>query len=183
MKNKLTFHALRKANTKRLPQFKNSKGKPAHSKPDGSDWSPAQWLQAVVGEIGEYSNIRKKFERGDMSENEFKIEATKEIADIQIYLDILAFRLGINLSDAIIDKFNEVSERVNSSVFFDRNGKVISKKRKIQKKQKNFINLAQEDSFENNYASKKLKEMEDKSNDFHNYLDTPDDDFKSRDWL
>jgi NTP pyrophosphatase (non-canonical NTP hydrolase) len=99
-----------------LPQFKNSLGKPAHSEADGSDWSPSQWLQAVVGELGEYANIRKKFERGDITEEKFMVEAAKEIADVQIYLDILAFRLGINLGDATTKKFNEVSQRVGASV-------------------------------------------------------------------
>ena len=63
----LTFDTLRKANIARLPEFKNSKGEPAHSKSDGSDWSPAQWLQAVIGELGEYANVMKKVERGDLT--------------------------------------------------------------------------------------------------------------------
>lgn len=113
----LSFFTLRAANIARLPTFKNSKGELAHSEPDGSDWSPAQWLQALVGELGEYANKRKKFERGDISAEEFKIEAAKELADVQIYLDILAFRLGVDLGQATEDKFNEVSRRVGSSVF------------------------------------------------------------------
>lgn len=112
----LTFDLLRKANFKRMPTFKNKKGLPAHSKPDGSDWIPAQWLQAVTGELGEYANVRKKFERGDIDELEFKTEAAKELADVQIYLDILAGQLKINLGDAVILKFNEVSDRVKSPV-------------------------------------------------------------------
>jgi hypothetical protein len=40
---------------KRLPLFKDAKGRPAHTKEDGSDWSHAEWLQAVVGELGEYA--------------------------------------------------------------------------------------------------------------------------------
>jgi NTP pyrophosphatase (non-canonical NTP hydrolase) len=112
----LSFHELRKANIARIPTFKNKHGKAAHSMPDGSDWSPAQWLQAVTGELGEYANLRKKFERGDITEGEFKTEASKEIADVQIYLDILAFRLGIDLGNATVDKFNEVSIRVGSPI-------------------------------------------------------------------
>jgi len=118
----LTFDNLRKANITRLPQFKNKKGLPAHSEPDGSDWSPAQWLQAVVGELGEYANLRKKYERGDITLDEFNVEAEKELSDIQIYLDILAFRLGIDLGEAVKRKFNEVSKRVGSSIYFDVDG-------------------------------------------------------------
>ncbi len=113
----LTFKTLREANVKRLPHFKNKKGLPAHSKEDGSDWCPAQWLQAVVGELGEYSNLRKKFERGDIDKEEFDKEAKKELADVACYLDLLAFQLKINLGEAVKEKFNEVSQRVGSPVY------------------------------------------------------------------
>lgn len=118
----MKFETLREANIKRLPTFKNSKGEPAHSMPDGSDWSPAQWLQAVTGELGEYANLRKKFERGDIDINTFNRDAAKELADIQIYLDLLAFQLGIDLGKAVTDKFNEVSRRVRSNVFIREDG-------------------------------------------------------------
>lgn len=122
----LTFRALREANIARLPEFKNAHGRPAHEEEDGSDWSPAQWLQAVVGELGEYANIRKKFERGDIDLEEFQEMASKELADVQCYLDILARRCldtsegthptGIDLGQATIDKFNFISKRVGSTV-------------------------------------------------------------------
>jgi len=118
----LTFNVLREANKKRLPEFKNTNGGPAHSKADGSDWSPAQWLQAVTGELGEYANLRKKFERGDIDEKTFKYEASKELADIATYLDILAMQLNIDLGVSIINKFNEVSRRVGSTVFIKSGG-------------------------------------------------------------
>lgn len=112
----LTFNALRGANTARIPQFKNSKGEKAHTKPDGSDWSPSQWLEAVVGELGEYANEHKKFCRGDIDRDEFKKRVSKELADVVIYLDILAKQLDIDLGRAVIEKFNEVSVRAGSTV-------------------------------------------------------------------
>lgn len=114
--NQLTFAALRSANLKRLPQFKNRRGELVHSKPDGSDWSPAQWLQAVVGELGEYANIRKKFERGDIDEEEFKRLGGKELADAATYLDILTYQFRLDLGQLITDKFNEISERIGCDV-------------------------------------------------------------------
>lgn len=117
MTNGLSFNTLREANRNRMPTFTNKHGEKTHSKEDGSDWSPAQWLQAVVGELGEYSNIRKKFERGDIDLNEFILSAKKELADVVTYLDILAMQLNINLGQAVKDKFNEVSERVGSRVY------------------------------------------------------------------
>ena len=113
----LTFDQLRAANRARLPQFKNKFGESAHSSTDGSDWSDAQWLQALVGEVGEYANLRKKYDRGDIGPGTFHTEAAKELADIQTYLDLLAFRLGIDLGAATVDKFNEVSKRVAANVF------------------------------------------------------------------
>ncbi len=118
----LRLDALRGANAARLPTFRNKHGALAHSKADGSDWSPAQWLQAVTGELGEYANIRKKFERGDLTAEEFQIAAAKELADVQTYLDLLAMQVGVDLGQATIDKFNEVSERVKSPVRLDADG-------------------------------------------------------------
>lgn len=129
----LTFRTLREANIKRLPLFKNKHGIIAHTKADGSDWSPAQWLQAVIGELGEYANIRKKFERGDLTFSEYEVAAAKELADVQTYLSILALRCldyrsgalnvvdasGIDLGQATADKFNDVSDRVGCSVNID----------------------------------------------------------------
>jgi NTP pyrophosphatase (non-canonical NTP hydrolase) len=122
----LTFDQLRNANRLRISQFKNSRGGLAHTMYDGSDWSPAQWLQAVVGELGEYANFRKKFERGDIDLSEFQIHAGKELADVQIYLDILAMRCldtpfgatynGVDLGQATIHKFNERSCRIGCGV-------------------------------------------------------------------
>ena len=115
----LTFNTLRGGNVARLKDFRNRKGEIAHASGDGSDWSPAQWLQAVVGELGEYANLMKKVERGDLTMKEAREELGKELADVIVYLDILSFRLGIDLGRAVMDKFNEVSERVGSRVYLD----------------------------------------------------------------
>lgn len=138
----ITFNDLRAANVARLPEFKNKSGGLAHSKPDGSDWNPGQWLQALIGEVGEYANIRKKYERGDITFEEYEREAKKEIADIQTYLDILARRCldkvengvvveahptGVNLGQVTLLKFNEVTRRVGSNVFLSTQGVEIAK--------------------------------------------------------
>lgn len=112
----LKFNVLRLANTMRLPQFKNPKGEPAHSEPDGSDWALSAWCNAVCGELGEAANLIKKIERGDFTLEEKREELGKEFADIVTYLDILAMRAGVDLGKATVAKFNEVSERVGSTV-------------------------------------------------------------------
>jgi hypothetical protein len=128
----LSFDTLRMANIARTGKFKNAKGGLAHRALDGSDWSPSQWLQAVTGELGEFANIRKKFERGDMGFGEYKVLAAKELADVQCYLDILARRCldhalpgqpryvdpsGVDLGEATRDKLNEVSKRFKLDIY------------------------------------------------------------------
>ncbi len=81
----LNLLALREANKARLPQFKNNNGDAAHSKPDGSDWSPMMWMIALMGEVGETAET--------IYNGEDKPRKESELADIQIYLDILGQRI------------------------------------------------------------------------------------------
>lgn len=115
--NGLSFRTLRQANIQRIPQFKDAQGRRCHTKDDGSDWSPAEWLQATVGELGELANLLKKVSRGDFPLKEVLPEIRKEFADVVIYLDIFAMQFGIDLGDAVREKFNEVSRRVGAEVF------------------------------------------------------------------
>lgn len=96
----LSFDTLREATRTRTPRFKNSLGQPAHNSPDGSDWSPAVWLQALVGELGEFARVRHQYERGEMSFEDYSREAAKELADVQCYLDLLAMRALDQLAPA-----------------------------------------------------------------------------------
>lgn len=121
-RSSFSFDLLRAANVARLPTFRNRLGQPAHSEADGSDWSDAEWLQAVTGELGELANEMKKRLRGDyadLPDAVIRHKLASEVADVQIYLDLLAFRLGIDLGRATIEKFNEVSLRVRSPVWIE----------------------------------------------------------------
>ena len=110
----LTFDNLREANIKRLENtLKFAKSK---------DWSIAQWERAVTGEWGEYSNFMKKVDRGDFDFSEAKEDVAKELADVQIYLDLLCHKLDIDLGEAVVSKFNEVSEKVNSPIVMKADG-------------------------------------------------------------
>lgn len=134
----LMLQVLREANTARLPLFKNAKGQPAHSKADGSDWKLTEWVNATAGEMGELAemvllahmtralgsvgNMAKKVERGDMGLDEIRGKMADEMADVLTYLDILAFRAGIDLGAATIKKWNEVSRRVGVPINIDLSG-------------------------------------------------------------
>ena len=84
--------------------------------PQCKNWKPEQWLQALIGEIGEYANIRKKFDRGDFSFDEFQKLAADEIADIFIYLVLMADNIGIDLAKETVRKFNQDSKKLNSEI-------------------------------------------------------------------
>ena len=96
--------ALKTANPERCKAFGHG---------DVNSWSPTDWACAIAGETGELCNLVKKHHRGD------KVAVSdmgKEAADIVIYLDLFCTRMGIDLQTAIVNKFNEVSERVNSPI-------------------------------------------------------------------
>jgi NTP pyrophosphatase (non-canonical NTP hydrolase) len=122
MNQDLTFAQLRAANLARLPLFRNRAGGVAHSQPDGSDWNLAMWTNAVAGEVGEACNQAKKIERGDfgLPGSAGYIAAcrdlARELADVIIYADIATFRCGELTDRTVLEKFNEVSDRVGCDV-------------------------------------------------------------------
>lgn len=108
----LSFEELREANIARLPHFKNRKG----GNGSGQDWAIADWFTALTGEFGEAANIVKHIKIGDLTVDEARHSLSKEFADIVIYLDILANKMGIELDKAIILKFNEKSDDIDCDV-------------------------------------------------------------------
>lgn len=76
------------------------------------DWSPTDWACAMAGECGEACNLIKKSRRGELVAYD---DVADELADVVMYADLLAARLGINLGEAVRKKFNEVSDKRGSS--------------------------------------------------------------------
>ncbi len=114
--NNLNLRELLHSSLLRIPHYLNKNGQPVHDTPDGSDWSPDQWFNALVGELGEYAGWRKKMDRGEITEQHFRAEGGKELADVLCYLVLLAYHIDIDLTQVTINKFNEVSDRVGSPV-------------------------------------------------------------------
>jgi NTP pyrophosphatase (non-canonical NTP hydrolase) len=132
----IRFDDLRRANVERLPLFKDRQGNTAHDSHDGSDWRPSDWLTAIVGEVGELAGELKKARRGDYGSDakeamrygivegvhpvhtpiEVREKIMREMADIVIYLDLLAHQFNIDLGEAVATKFNEVSNRIGVDV-------------------------------------------------------------------
>ncbi len=103
----LSFDTLRRANDAR-----NS------SLFQGEDWSLTDWTLAAFGELGEAANLVKKIRRGDEGEGlaDLREELGHEIADVVIYLDLLASAAGIDLGEVVAAKWNAVSERRGSEL-------------------------------------------------------------------
>ena len=104
-------------------------------KSDLDSWSPAEWGNALAGEVGELCNVLKKILRHDKGIQQLAVEqgkpyeggrraeliedAANEIADAYTYLDLVAARLGLDVQQCVVRKFNEISEREGLPQFFE----------------------------------------------------------------
>ncbi len=105
-----SFKQLREANVSRKNRWHGE-----------TQWTLADWSNAMCGEAGEAANVVKKLRRhhtalGDISyntppEDELYSALAKELADVVTYADLLAAEAGIDLEQAVINKFNHVSEK------------------------------------------------------------------------
>ena len=94
-----TFDAFHEENVKRCEKMFHSV----------DEWSESDWGNALAGEVGELCNMIKKRRRGEDIPVE---ELAKEMADVFCYLDLLSEKLDIDLYEAIVNKFNEVSKKI-----------------------------------------------------------------------
>lgn len=99
----LTFNELRRADVERSRV----------SFPMCADWTSRDWACALSGEVGEACNLLKKELRDGKLD---KTELAKELADAVVYIDMLAAKYDIDLAEAVVSKFNEVSVRVSSPI-------------------------------------------------------------------
>lgn len=88
------------------------------------NWSPAEWGNAIAGEVGEFCNVAKKIKRHDEGMQQNAVGPTDaetrdklvqmsamELADVVTYCVVTASAMGININMALRQKFNEISER------------------------------------------------------------------------
>jgi NTP pyrophosphatase (non-canonical NTP hydrolase) len=82
------------------------------------EWSLSDWAVAAAGEMGEACNVVKKLNRerdglvgNAKSGDDLRKDLADEIADVIIYLDIMASHAGIDMGEAIRSKFNRTSEK------------------------------------------------------------------------
>lgn len=80
-------------------------------------WSPEdlRFLSlALAGEVGEFCNLIKKAWRGDITKKKrrrWKAETREELADIRIYLELVARAMDVDLDDAVREKLPELRRR------------------------------------------------------------------------
>ncbi len=101
----MTFRTLRTANIERQ-----------------GEWDPDNKISLVfrsnelAGETGEACNVVKKLERARLGIRGSRAtisDLAEELADVVIVADLIAMQAGINLEDAVRNKFNAVSDRHN----------------------------------------------------------------------
>ena len=106
----LTFDQLRAANKKRAEFWHGDK-----------PWHLNDWFTAVMGELGEAANVAKKIKRledglignAESDTKEALYEKLRlELADVQIYLDLIANHCGIDLGAATVEKYNMTSQKL-----------------------------------------------------------------------
>lgn len=107
----LTFGRLAKTNWTRCVKWHSPQG-----------WSVAEWTNAMAGEAGEACNISKKLLRlahriekrnPELGESELIGRLGEELADVVIYADLCAQRVGLDLGHEIVKKFNATSREFN----------------------------------------------------------------------
>lgn len=125
----VTFDAIRHANERRCKETFH----------DVESWSASDWGNAMAGEFGEVAgelleinnltlqffkkmkacdSIKKMLRQmqGDAKYEDLKSKLAKELADVVLYADMLSCKMGINLGEAVREKFNEVSEKRGSQI-------------------------------------------------------------------
>jgi NTP pyrophosphatase (non-canonical NTP hydrolase) len=100
-----TLERLKRANSERCKAFGHTV----------EEMGAAFWGLALSGEVGELNNLVKKKLRGDKI-TDLELKFGKEAADILTYLDLYCTFFKVDLERNTIDKFNEVSEKVNSHI-------------------------------------------------------------------
>lgn len=84
-----------------------------------NSWSSSDWMVAILGELGEASNILKKLNRvrdgipgNKETLEELCLALHEELADTYTYLDLFCQSERINLQSAVSLKFEKVSKKI-----------------------------------------------------------------------
>ncbi len=97
-----------------------------HFEAGASNFTLGDFGCAMAGEAGELCNIIKKLRRNELGirmnqphQAELLRKAEEEIADVYLYLDLIATKLGIDLPAAIVKKFNKTSQEHDAPYYLE----------------------------------------------------------------
>jgi NTP pyrophosphatase (non-canonical NTP hydrolase) len=86
-----------------------------------SEWDPDDRISLeyrgneMAGEVGEACNVIKKLARermGIRGSRSSLFDLAEELADVVICADLIAMHVGIDLGDAVKEKFNKTSAKI-----------------------------------------------------------------------
>ena len=82
-------------------------------------WSLSDWMTATAGELGEAANVIKKLNRvrdgipgNAETPEQLREQLAEELADVAIYLDLLAQAAGFDLETIRAAKFAKTSRKI-----------------------------------------------------------------------
>lgn len=82
-------------------------------------WTLSDWMTATMGELGEAANVIKKLNRvrdsipgNTATPEQLRSQLAEELADVAIYLDLLAQAAGFDLEEIREAKFNKTSRKI-----------------------------------------------------------------------
>lgn len=111
------INSLRAANVERCREWEK-----------GVDPGNCFYAVELGGEAGEVLNEVKKLERealGMVGSRSSKAKLAEELADVVICADLLAIRYGIDLADAIAEKFNATTDKNGLSTYLHPDNRII----------------------------------------------------------
>ncbi len=87
-----------------------------------SSWTTSDWFTATLGELGEAANVAKKLNRvrdgivgNKETPDDLRAKLRIELADVYIYLDLLAQHEGIDIGQAVREAFDAKSIEIGYS--------------------------------------------------------------------
>ena len=84
-------------------------------RPGQDSWPLSDWAIAAAGEMGKVCNVVTKINRARVgnrkTQAELELDLADEIADTVTYLFLLADVANIDMEQALVHKFNEVSKK------------------------------------------------------------------------
>lgn len=91
----LPVSVFREANGARFSMWKANN-------PEMNLWTPEDWVTAIIGELGEYANELKKFNRRDFDFEQLQERAGRELADVITYIDCFISATNLGLGDIVL---------------------------------------------------------------------------------